>query len=218
MAASATDKVFDELGKMSVLELVELKKKIEDEWGITAAAPVAVAAPARWRRRRGRGGADGVRRRPHRRGWPEDPGDQGRPRDHRPRPEGGEGPRRLGSEAGQGGRRPGRGRLDQGAARGSRGDRRGQVASPARLHARRAASGRPFAVRPLAFFGPVRYQCHCPSADSAGVPLRRRGVLGYPGRLRRCSAVRCPSAPPVASSRTTFLREASSLDHQGRCA
>src|SRR6266566_4112974 len=46
MAASATDKVFDELGKMSVLELVELKKKIEDEWGITAAAPVAVAAAA----------------------------------------------------------------------------------------------------------------------------------------------------------------------------
>src|SRR5438093_6369262 len=47
MAASGVDKVFDELGKMSVLELVELKKKIEDEWGITAAAPVAaVAAPA----------------------------------------------------------------------------------------------------------------------------------------------------------------------------
>jgi large subunit ribosomal protein L7/L12 len=44
MAASATDKVFDELGKMTVLELVELKKKIEDEWGITAAAPIAVAA------------------------------------------------------------------------------------------------------------------------------------------------------------------------------
>ena len=45
MAATAVDKVFDELGKMSVLDLVELKKKIEDEWGITAAAPVAVAAP-----------------------------------------------------------------------------------------------------------------------------------------------------------------------------
>ena len=44
-AASGVDKLFDELGKMSVLELVELKKKIEDEWGITAAAPVAVAAP-----------------------------------------------------------------------------------------------------------------------------------------------------------------------------
>ena len=45
MAATGVDKLFDELGKMSVLELVELKKKIEDEWGITAAAPVAVAAP-----------------------------------------------------------------------------------------------------------------------------------------------------------------------------
>ena len=44
MAASGVEKVFEELGKMSVLELVELKKKIEDEWGITAAAPVAVAA------------------------------------------------------------------------------------------------------------------------------------------------------------------------------
>ena len=45
MAATGVDKIFDELGKMSVLELVELKNKIEDEWGITAAAPVAVAAP-----------------------------------------------------------------------------------------------------------------------------------------------------------------------------
>jgi large subunit ribosomal protein L7/L12 len=45
MAATGVDKVFDELGKMSVLDLVELKKRIEDEWGITAAAPVAVAAP-----------------------------------------------------------------------------------------------------------------------------------------------------------------------------
>ena len=44
MAASAVDKVFDELGKMSVLDLVELKKKIEDEWGITAAAPGAAPA------------------------------------------------------------------------------------------------------------------------------------------------------------------------------
>jgi large subunit ribosomal protein L7/L12 len=42
---ATVDKVFEELGKMSVLELVELKTKIEDEWGITAAAPVAAAAP-----------------------------------------------------------------------------------------------------------------------------------------------------------------------------
>ena len=45
MAASGVDKVFDELEKMTVLDLVELKKKIEEEWGVTAAAPVAVAAP-----------------------------------------------------------------------------------------------------------------------------------------------------------------------------
>jgi len=43
---AAVDTVFEQLGSMTVLELVELKKKIEDEWGITAAAPVAVAAVA----------------------------------------------------------------------------------------------------------------------------------------------------------------------------
>ena len=41
---AAVEDVFKSLGTMSVLELVELKKKIEDEWGISAAAPVAVAA------------------------------------------------------------------------------------------------------------------------------------------------------------------------------
>jgi large subunit ribosomal protein L7/L12 len=55
MAATGVDKVFDELGKMSVLDLVELKKKIEDEWGVTAAAPVAVAAPGA-----AAGGGDGA--------------------------------------------------------------------------------------------------------------------------------------------------------------
>ena len=39
-----TDKLVESLGGMTVLELVELKNKIEEEWGITAAAPVAVAA------------------------------------------------------------------------------------------------------------------------------------------------------------------------------
>jgi large subunit ribosomal protein L7/L12 len=42
----SVDTIFDGLGKLTVLELVELKKKIEDEWGITAAAAVAVAAAA----------------------------------------------------------------------------------------------------------------------------------------------------------------------------
>ena len=49
---AAVDTVFEQLGSMTVLELVELKNKIEEEWGITAAAPVAAAAPAA-------GGGDG---------------------------------------------------------------------------------------------------------------------------------------------------------------
>jgi large subunit ribosomal protein L7/L12 len=55
MAGSSVDTIFENLGKMSVLELVELKNKIEEEWGITAAAPVA-AAPAAG----GGGGGDGA--------------------------------------------------------------------------------------------------------------------------------------------------------------
>jgi large subunit ribosomal protein L7/L12 len=50
---AAVDTIFEQLGSMTVLELVELKNKIEEEWGITAAAPVAAAAaPA--------GGGDGA--------------------------------------------------------------------------------------------------------------------------------------------------------------
>jgi large subunit ribosomal protein L7/L12 len=42
---AAVDTMLEQLGSMTVLELVELKNKIEEEWGVTAAAPVAVAAP-----------------------------------------------------------------------------------------------------------------------------------------------------------------------------
>ncbi len=42
--ATDTAKFVDELGKMSVLDLVELKNALEEAWGVTAAAPVAVAA------------------------------------------------------------------------------------------------------------------------------------------------------------------------------
>jgi large subunit ribosomal protein L7/L12 len=45
MADKGVQSVLDTLGKMTVLELVELKKAIEEEWGVTAAAPVAMAAP-----------------------------------------------------------------------------------------------------------------------------------------------------------------------------
>jgi large subunit ribosomal protein L7/L12 len=45
MAKTDTDKLVEQLGGMSVLDLVELKNKLEEEWGVTAAAPVAAAAP-----------------------------------------------------------------------------------------------------------------------------------------------------------------------------
>ncbi len=39
--------IAEELGKLTVLEAAELVKKLEEEWGVSAAAPVAaVAAPA----------------------------------------------------------------------------------------------------------------------------------------------------------------------------
>ena len=41
----AVENIVEELNKLSVLELVELKNKLEEEWGVSAAAPVAVAAP-----------------------------------------------------------------------------------------------------------------------------------------------------------------------------
>jgi large subunit ribosomal protein L7/L12 len=41
---AAVDTVFEQLGSMTVLELVELKKKIETEWDITAAVAAAPAA------------------------------------------------------------------------------------------------------------------------------------------------------------------------------
>jgi len=44
--ATDTAKVLETLGKMTVLELLELKNAIEEEWGVTAAAPMAAAAPA----------------------------------------------------------------------------------------------------------------------------------------------------------------------------
>jgi large subunit ribosomal protein L7/L12 len=39
-------KLVDELSKLTVLEAAELSKKLEEAWGVTAAAPIAVAAAA----------------------------------------------------------------------------------------------------------------------------------------------------------------------------
>ncbi len=39
------DKLVDELSTLTVLEAAELSKRLEEKWGVTAAAPVAVAMP-----------------------------------------------------------------------------------------------------------------------------------------------------------------------------
>ena len=82
-------KVLELIEGMSILEAADLVKAMEDKFGVSAAAPVAVAAVAgRRRRRRGQGRvqrhADRCRRQ-------EDPGHQGRPGHHRPGPEGSQG-------------------------------------------------------------------------------------------------------------------------------
>jgi large subunit ribosomal protein L7/L12 len=38
------EKLVEQLGKLSVIEAAELVKKLEEAWGVSAAAPVAVAA------------------------------------------------------------------------------------------------------------------------------------------------------------------------------
>lgn len=38
------EKIVEELSKLSVLEAAELVKQLEEKWGVSAAAPVAVAA------------------------------------------------------------------------------------------------------------------------------------------------------------------------------
>ncbi len=42
---SDLNKIIEDLSKLTVVEAAELSKKLEEKWGVTAAAPVAAAAP-----------------------------------------------------------------------------------------------------------------------------------------------------------------------------
>lgn len=46
MSESTVQKIYDSIVKLSIMEVVELVKKMEEELGVSAAAPVAVAAVA----------------------------------------------------------------------------------------------------------------------------------------------------------------------------
>ena len=44
--AADLDKIVEELSKLTVMEAAELSKKLEEHWGVSAAAPVAMVAAA----------------------------------------------------------------------------------------------------------------------------------------------------------------------------
>ena len=46
MATKSYEKMIEEIGKMSVLELADFVKDLEEKFGVTAARPVAAGAPA----------------------------------------------------------------------------------------------------------------------------------------------------------------------------
>jgi large subunit ribosomal protein L7/L12 len=89
MATMTTEELLDVFKNMTVLELNEFLKAFEDEFGVTAAAPAAVAvaaAPAAGGEAAGRRrGAGRVRRDPRRCGREEDQRHQGGPHPHEPR-------------------------------------------------------------------------------------------------------------------------------------
>ena len=45
MASDKVNSIIESVEGLNVLELVDLKKTMEDKWGVTAAAPMAFAAP-----------------------------------------------------------------------------------------------------------------------------------------------------------------------------
>ena len=55
MASDKVNSIIESIEVLNVLELVDLKKTMEEKWGVTAAAPMAFAAPGL-----AVGGGDGV--------------------------------------------------------------------------------------------------------------------------------------------------------------
>ena len=189
MATLTPDQLLEAFEQMTVLELSDFKKKFEERFGVTAAAPVAFAGRrpgSRWRRpgRRGRGGADRVHRHPDRDRPQQDPGHQGRPRAHRPRPQGGQGPRRRGPQGREGGRHQGRGREDQGRDRGAGRQGRDQVTTPAMRGPTVATTRR----RPVTDGGGGMAACH-PPRHSTRHP---RATATLPSLVRPCPGVDMP--------------------------
>ena len=98
----------------TLLQASQLVKHLEEEVGRQrGGSRRRWPPPRRRRRRRRRGREDRLLRHPRDRGRQEDPGHQGSPRDHGPRPQGSQGPRRRRPEGRQGRGLQGRGRGHQ---------------------------------------------------------------------------------------------------------
>ena len=134
MAKLSTDELLDVFKEMTLIELSEFVKQFEDTFGVTAAAPVAVAAApaAGGARCRWRGGcrAGRVRRHPRGRRREEDQRHQGGARPDLPRSQGGQGPGRVRAQAGRREGHQGRRREGQGGPRGRRRHGHRQVTVP----------------------------------------------------------------------------------------
>ena len=114
--AASKEQILEAISNMTIMEVVDLVKMMEDKFGVTAAAPVAMAAaraapPPRPRKRPSSPCAQGLpgREEGHRH--------QGDPRDHRSRPQGSQGPGGRRSVDRQGSRVEGGCREAQEAAR-----------------------------------------------------------------------------------------------------
>ena len=211
MAGTLTkDQILDGISELSVLELSELLKEFEERFGVTAAAPVAVAVAAPAAGGGGEAAAGGDEEKSEFDVILTEAGDKKiqvikEVRADQPGPQGGQGPRGRRPQAGaregqQGGRREG-----QGPTRGRGGHRRAQVAPP-RGPGRRTDGGRARlqAVGTVARGVPgttVRWAESLTEAPTSPVPCGGL-ALGFPRggcdavRFRLCLLVAVPA--PVA--------------------
>ena len=124
----SNDQIIEAISAKSLIEVMELVKAMEEKFGVSAAAPVAMAAAPGCRRRcRSGRRADRIHGHPQGHRREEGRSHQGRPCDHRPWPQGSQGSRRVGSGDRQGCRQQGRRREVQEGPGSRRRDRRGQV-------------------------------------------------------------------------------------------
>ena len=202
-------KIVDDLSSLTVLEAAELSKLLEEKWGVSAAAPVAVAAAGGGRRCSGRGREDRVRRGAHRGGRQEDQRHQGSARHHRTRPEGSEGPRRGRSEDGQGRREQGRGREAQEEARRQSAPRSSSSRRSAKSSGRGVRARIRWAERPVEARSAARF--HWPQGRVADPIRRTASPCDFPDsrskRLARTIMARATTAKKVSFSGRRRIRK-----------